>query len=205
MDYSQKIDEIMQKMQRVLPHKRFVHSIGVGYFAASVAMAYGKNSEKAMLAGLLHDCAKCLSEKEILKQCMDNKIPVTELERQQPFLLHGKLGAWHAKHKYGIKDKKILNAIEFHINGKPAMCFLEKCIYLADYLELGRKHPTEPSLDALRQLAFQDLDLTVYYVAKNTVSYLEDGGMPDGVKMDLSSVATLNYYEQLLKERGTSI
>ena len=56
MDYSQKIDEIMQKMQRVLPHKRFVHSISVGYFASSVAMAYGKNSEKAMLAGLLHDC-----------------------------------------------------------------------------------------------------------------------------------------------------
>ena len=63
-----KIDGIMKAMERALPRKRYVHTLGVAYLAASISMAYGKNYEKAMLAGLLHDCAKCLPEKEILKQ-----------------------------------------------------------------------------------------------------------------------------------------
>ncbi len=63
-----KIDELIKAMEQLLPHKRYVHTLGVAYLAASIAMAYKKNYEKAMVAGLLHDCAKCLPEKEILKQ-----------------------------------------------------------------------------------------------------------------------------------------
>ena len=198
-----KIDEIMAAMQQTLPHKRYVHTLGVAFLAASIAMAYGKNQEKAMLAGLLHDCAKCLPEEEILRQCLKKNLPVSSIEQEHPYLLHGKLGAWYAEHKYGVTDKKILNAIRFHTTGRPDMTFLEKNIFLSDYIEIGRKQPTEPGLDEIRKIAFTDIDLAVYYVAKNTVGYLmEDDKESQTVKskIDDATIETMKFYERKIQE-----
>ena len=191
----EKILQIMNEMRDTLPQKRFVHTLGVAYLAASLSMAYGKNAEKAMLAGLLHDCAKCIPEEEILKKCLKYGIPVSEIERKQPYLLHGKLGAWYAENKYDISDEKILNAIRFHTTGRPDMCFLEKNIYLSDYIEIGREQPIQPPLNELRRIAFQDIDLAVYYTAKNTVDFLlsKENGRE---KLDETSLATLEFYAQ---------
>lgn len=196
-----KVDEIMTAMEKKLPHKRFVHTLGVAFLASSIAMAYGKNQEKAMLAGLLHDCAKCLPENEILKQCLKYKLPVSSLEKKQPYLLHAKLGAWHAKHFYGIDDKKILDAIRFHTTGRPDMTFLEKNIFLSDYIEIGRKQPTSPSLDEIRQIAFYDIDRAVYYAAKNTVKYLDGREKEQKLNkdsIDSMTIKTLEFYEEKL-------
>ena len=193
-----KIDELIKAMEQLLPHKRYVHTLGVAYLAASIAMAYKKNYEKAMVAVLLHDCAKCLPEKEILKQCMERGITVSAAEKKQPFLLHGRLGAWYAQHKYSVKDEKILNAIRFHTTGRPDMSFVEKSIYLADYIEIGRVQKTEPDLDTIRKMAFENIDLAVYYAAKNTVSYLaEKEKRNPEAKMDGTAILTLEYYRQL--------
>ena len=190
----QQIDELMTAMQERLPRKRYLHTLGVAYLAASIAMAYGKNQKKAMVAGLLHDCAKCLSEEEILVQCLQKQIPVTETEQRLPYLLHGKLGAWYAEHEYGIQDAKILNAIRFHTTGRPEMTFLEKNIFLSDYIEIRRKQPTTPSLDELRSLAFTNIDLAVYYAAKNTVDYIIE---TEGAEhLDSATLETMNYYQK---------
>lgn len=170
---NKQIDELMNAMQERLPHKRYVHSLGVAYLAASIAMAYGKNQEKSMIAGLLHDCAKCLPDDEILRQCIEKGLKVSDIEKEQSYLLHGKLGAWYAENEYGIHDEKILNAIRFHTTGHADMCFIEKNIYLSDYIELGRSQKTSPGLDEIRKIAFTDIDLAVYYAAKNTVDYLK--------------------------------
>ncbi len=189
---------MIKAMEQLLPHKRYVHTLGVAYLAASIAMAYKKNYEKAMVAGLLHDCAKCLPEKEILKQCVERGIAVSAAEKKQPFLLHGRLGAWYAQHKYGVKDEKILNAIRFHTTGRPDMSFVEKSIYLADYIEIGRVQKTEPDLDTIRKMAFENIDLAVYYAAKNTVRYLaEKEKRNPEAKMDGTAILTLEYYRQL--------
>ncbi|MDE7300024.1 MAG: bis(5'-nucleosyl)-tetraphosphatase (symmetrical) YqeK [Lachnospiraceae bacterium] len=206
MNYSKKIEETMLAMQKLLPRKRFVHSLGVAYLASSLAMAWGKNSEKAMLAGLLHDCAKYIPGEEALRQCAKYGIPVGKTEARQPYLLHGKLGAWYAEHKYGVDDEKILNAIRFHTTGRPEMCFIEKNIYLSDYLEIGRTQPAVPPLDELRRLAFHDMDLAVYYAAQNTVGFLkEKKNAEKTVEVDGMAFLTLEYYEKLIQERGEDI
>ncbi len=195
-----KIDALMKEMECTLTRKRYIHSLGVAYLAASIAMAYNKNYEKAMVAGLLHDCAKCLPEKEILKQCREKGLIVSAVEQQQPYLLHAKLGAWYAENRYGVKDKKILDAIRFHTTGRPGMSFMEKNIYLSDYIEIGREQPVEPDLKELRRLAFENIDLAVYFAAKNTVGYLQKKERDDTekkVRMDETSLATLRYYEEV--------
>ena len=39
------------------------------YTAAALAMCYGEDVKKAMIAGLLHDCAKCIPTEEKIHMC----------------------------------------------------------------------------------------------------------------------------------------
>lgn len=58
-----------------------------------VSYALRANIEKAMTAGLLHDCGKYCSAKEQLKLCEKYKITLTDLEHSMPALIHAKLGS----------------------------------------------------------------------------------------------------------------
>ena len=53
-----KIETIKQKLQQILSERRYRHSLGVADEAKKLALHYGADTEKAYLAGLVHDCAK---------------------------------------------------------------------------------------------------------------------------------------------------
>ena len=53
------VDRIVEKLKEELNHDRFVHTIGVAFTCSALAMKYEYDPDKALLAGLLHDCAKC--------------------------------------------------------------------------------------------------------------------------------------------------
>ncbi|MBQ4176263.1 MAG: HD domain-containing protein, partial [Lachnospiraceae bacterium] len=52
--------KLQRKMKKELDADRYRHTLGVMYTAASLAMCYGEDIERAQIAGLLHDCAKCI-------------------------------------------------------------------------------------------------------------------------------------------------
>lgn len=170
------LEKITKKLSKRIDESRMRHTVGVQYTAAALAMALApKGYEKkllsqAMTAGLLHDNAKCMSGAELLEKSLKHGIEVSDVEEKNPFLLHGKLGAYYAKHRYGVDDKEILSAIAFHTTGRPDMTLLEKIIFVADYIEPGRKK--QPRLDELRRIAFADIDLCVYMISEDTLSYL---------------------------------
>lgn len=164
----------LTKMQKTLFHyldkERMEHTIGVRYICASLAMCYGYDLDKAQLAGLLHDCAKCIPAGEKIKLCNKHHLEISEPERKSPFLLHAKLGTWIAKEKYQVTDDEILNAIRYHTTGRVEMTQLEKIVYIADFIEPGRG--AAPNLTRIRTLAFQDIDETMYVILKSTLQYL---------------------------------
>ena len=80
-------------MEKVQDAKRFEHTLGVEYTAASLAMRYEYDLIDAQTAGLLHDCAKCLSDKTQLSICKKHNLSVSAVESRNPFLLHAKTGA----------------------------------------------------------------------------------------------------------------
>lgn len=164
--------KIQKKLEKYLDQDRFHHTLGVMYTSAALAMAHGCDIDTAQAAGLLHDCAKCIPNKKKLKLCESYKASVTSFEREHPFLLHAKLGAYIAKDKYGVRDSQVLSAITWHTTGKPDMSLLEKIIYIADYIEPARDKA--PNLKKIRQLAFQDLDECIYEILKDTLEYLEE-------------------------------
>ena len=102
-------------------------------------MCYGADLEKALTAGLLHDCAKGRGVKEQIRYCEKHGILLTEAELAMPALIHAKLGAYLAEKDYGITDPEILDAITYHTTGRPDMSLLEKIIYIADYIEPNRR------------------------------------------------------------------
>lgn len=187
--------KIQKKLQKYLDEDRFHHTLGVMYTSAALAMAHGCSLMSAQAAGLLHDCAKCIPNKKKLKLCENYEIPVTEFEREHPFLLHARLGAYVAEDKYGIHDREILSAITWHTTGKPEMTLIEKIVYIADYIEPGRDKA--PNLEKVRKLAFQDLDECMYEILKDTLAYLEKN--PKDI--DSTTKDAFIYYKDLHMER----
>ena len=166
------LQKITKKLKKYLDEDRLWHTLGVMQTAAALAMVYGVPLEKAQLAGLLHDCAKCIPSKKKIRLCKEHNIPVSEFEQTHPFLLHGKIGAWIAKEKYSVNDTEVLGAIAWHTTGKPDMSVLEKIIYIADYIEPGRDKA--PRLSEIRKLAFQNLDRCMYEILKDSLEYLSE-------------------------------
>ena len=123
---------MQDRLKEYLTRDRFIHTQGVMYTATALAMCHGEDLVKAQVAGLLHDCAKCIPTGKKLKICKKNDIALTKWEEENEALLHAKVGVYIAKKKYGITDPEILNAIRYHTTGKADMTPLEKIVYIAD-------------------------------------------------------------------------
>lgn len=185
---SKELNQIRLLLEKALTPKRYQHTLGVEYTAAALAMRYDVPLGDARLAGLLHDCAKCLPFEEKIALCNQHQIPVSEIEYQNHELLHAKAGYILAQTEYHITDTDILNAILYHTTGRPGMSLLEKIIFIADYIEPGRKK--SPNLTEVRKLAFIDLDQSLIRVMSDTLSYLEGS---DGVIDPLTRESYLYY------------
>ena len=183
----------MKAYQKKLKHDmddgRYQHTLGVMYTCAALAMRYEYDIQKAQLAGLLHDCAKCIPNGKKLKLCEKHNIQDTKVERSNPFLLHAKLGAFLAMHEYGVNDKEIVSAILNHTTGKPNMSLLDKIVYVADYIEPRRNKA--PNLTEVRKLAFLNLDEALYKILSDTLDYL-DGGSGE---VDNMTIKAYEYYK----------
>ncbi len=130
MDYT----EIKKWLKENLNDERYLHTLGTADCAKQLAQKYNLNGEKAYLAGLLHDCAKCFS-KEKLIDIINKNLKVDESEMLNYKTLHAPVSAYIAKTKFGITDKEILSAIRWHTLGQLNMTEFEKIIFLADKIE----------------------------------------------------------------------
>ena len=174
--------KIKKYLKKHLTKDRYHHTLGVASTAVAMAMRYNpdpSNSnfiKRAELAGLLHDCAKCMDNNKKLRICEKNNLSCSSFEKSHPYLLHGKVGAYIAQTKFKIEDNDILQAITWHTTGRPDMSLLEKIIFIADYIEPSR-NPV-PELNLIRQLAFVDIDKAMEKILSNTLKFLESKGNP---------------------------
>ena len=191
--------KLRKEMEKALEPKRYEHTLSVAYTAANLAAVHGGDVQKALVAGVLHDCAKCLSHKKQMSLCEKYHVQLSEMEADENSpLLHAKAGSVLAKEEYGMTDEDILNAICYHTTGRPQMSMLEKIIYIADYIEPGRRHmkrfgegaPME-RLTQIRQRAYLDLDETLCNILSDTLDYLQSRGS----KVDPMTRITYEYYK----------
>ena len=74
------VEKVQERLKSKLTPKRYIHTTGVRYTAAALAMRYGLSVEDASMAGVLHDCAKCFSDDELVRKCLKNNLECTEQE-----------------------------------------------------------------------------------------------------------------------------
>ncbi len=187
---NQKINKINKKLRKKLDKERYEHTLGVMYTASALAMCHNADIEQALLAGLLHDCAKCIPNDKKIKLCRKYRLEISDVELKNPSLLHAKLGALMARKKYHVEDYEVLCAIESHTTGKPAMTLLEKIIYIADYIEPGRDEL--PNMAEVRKLAFRDIDECLRRMLKDSLAYLKSRNLP----IDKMTEKTYYYYKK---------
>ena len=182
-------DEIKYDLEQTLSAKCYRHTLSVMYTAAALAMRYNEDIEKAMLAGLLHDCAKEISLRDMLELCTSHNVSISNLEKNTSNLLHAKAGSIIANIKYNIEDFHILEAIRCHTTGKPNMNTLDKILFLADYIEPNRNE--NPHLEEIRRFAFIDIDKGVSFALKYSLDYLKD----KQAEIDEMSIHAYRYYK----------
>ena len=130
MDYTQ----IKKWLKEILNEERYIHTLGTADCAKELAAKYNLDSEKAYLAGLLHDCAKCFSNDKLL-DIIHKNLNVEECEMLNYKTLHAPVSAYIAEKEFNVQDKEILSAIRWHTLGRLDMSDFEKIIFLADKIE----------------------------------------------------------------------
>jgi predicted HD superfamily hydrolase involved in NAD metabolism len=161
-----KLEKMKSILKKLISEKRYIHSIGVMEESVKLAEYYGFNIEKAMIAGLLHDCAKGLNDFEILAISEEKGLKVDEIEKKHPSLLHSKIGAVIARDTFKITDEEVLFSISSHTSGRPGMTELEKIVLVADFIEPGRIFD---GVEKARELAYKDLDETLLFTLEETI------------------------------------
>lgn len=153
MDYIKiNTKELLEWLKKNLNEERYKHSLGTADCAKDLAQKYNLNSEKAYIAGLLHDCAKCFSTEKLLSIIEDYHLDVEDIEKMNYKTLHAPVSAFVAEKDFGVTDDEILSSIRWHTIGKVEMSNFEKIIFLADKIETRTREPehAQPIRDKLQ-------------------------------------------------------
>ena len=90
--------------------RRFIHSVNVAKAAVKLAEIYGADTEKAELAGILHDACKEIPKDEMLQIISSGGIILDATEKASSKLWHALAGSVYAR-QLGIDDDDIVNSI----------------------------------------------------------------------------------------------
>ncbi len=167
------VSQLKYRLKALLKPSRFSHSLGVAETAVDLALCHGfADTNKAYLAGLLHDCGKPFADA----------------------LTHAAMGAEIAEKYFCIKDPEILSAIKCHTIGRIDMSLLDKIIFTADFIEPTREG--FPGLKQIRKESYLDLNKAMLMCMESTAQYLETTGR----HIDEESLKVYTYYKELFTE-----
>lgn len=180
------IESVKARLKENLSEKRYVHSLGVADEAVKLAERYGADTDKAYIAGLLHDYMKEFPPEKMADELKKYGVSVSEVAASAPKTLHGALGACAVREKFGIDDEEIYDAIFFHTTGKADMGILTKIIYIADYIEPNRSFD---GVERLRKLAYEDIDKAIVLGIDETILDL----IKRGLAVEPNTINARNY------------
>jgi len=153
-DYARIIARVEDAARECLSPKRFIHSRNTALLARDIAFRYGMDCNAAYLAGAAHDMAKS----------------------RESGLFHGRAAAVLLRERFGIHNKDILEAVEYHTTGKAGMGNLAKAVYIADKIEYSRGNGQAE----FREMALQGdhgLEELFHAVLEDNVMWLKSKGI----------------------------
>ncbi len=184
-DYKELIKGMMGK-------KRYIHSCNVADMCVKLAEIHGGDTEKAYIAGILHDIRKEADDETLEKELELSGYYIDPVEYASKKTWHGIAAAYYVREVLGISDEDILNAIRFHTVGRADMSELEKIVYLGDLVSAER---TYPDVEKYREYAFESLDKGMYKALEWLIpDFVEKGRM-----IPVSTIEAYNGYLKAAK------
>lgn len=163
------IENINEYLEKEFLHNqtRLKHIKAVLKVAVDLGEIFGVNKERLTVAALLHDSTKIKSFQEnyVLAGKMFSNDDLKVVPKP---CLHAYSATSLAYYMFNVQDQDILNAITYHCSGRANMSLLEKCIFVADFIEESRDFVE----DYIKETAYKDLDLATYLIMKETENYL---------------------------------
>jgi predicted HD superfamily hydrolase involved in NAD metabolism len=166
--------------------ERLAHVYRVLDAARDLAARYGAPLPQVEVAALMHDYAKAMRPEVLLAEARRRNLVIDPAEEAQPHLLHGPVAAALLQEQGLVTDAAVLDAIRWHTTGRAGMSLLEKVIWLADYIEPGRKFP---GVEEIRAAAQADLDRALLMALEQTIIFVLQRGWP----LHLSTVHARNW------------
>ncbi len=160
-----------QILKQRLNEKRYYHSLCVADESKRLAKKVEVDTEKAYLAGLLHDITKNTSKEEHLQIFSEFGIILNDIEKNAEKLWHAISGAAYVENVLGINDDEIIDAIRYHTTAKSDMSPLCKVLYLADFTSLDRDYP---DVSVMRELVDKSMESAFVYALQYTIKDLAD-------------------------------
>lgn len=172
---------MQEQCREALSPKRYVHVCGTMRAAAGLAVLWRQNAQKAQIAALLHDCAKCLDPltQEVLSGDETGIAPVW----------HAFAGAVIARMEYGVTDEEVLRAIRLHTTGDWGMTDFDALIYCADLVEPMRDFP---GVEEYRASVSEDIDGFMRYALVRVSELIKRKGK----RAHPASLRAIAWYEQ---------
>ncbi len=175
-----------------LSKKRYNHSVNVAGAALELARRYNGDTDKAYVAGLLHDCAKELEISKQLELALRSELDVCDIEKKATPLYHAIAGSELVKTQFGITDKEIIHAIRYHTVACKDMPMLSQIVYLADLISDDRDYK---DVKKMRKYADQSLEKAMYEALKFSIA----DSVSKGNSIPVCTLEAYNDFAALMK------
>lgn len=162
-------------LSRHLSAERQAHSRRVGRLSAELCVRRALDDGKGRLAGLAHDLAREMPQRQLRRLAVRDGGGVSLLEDRYPVLLHGRAAAVVLRETLEMEDPEILEAVACHVTGAPGMGLLARIVFAADFLEPGRGFLSEQQR---RQMLGMDIDRMLILVLEEIFRHLRSEGRP---------------------------
>ena len=170
--------ELLQRLQtrlNSLPDGLQAHIYRVRDVAQELAARHGIDPDRAELGALAHDVCRAVPGDDLLKMSANLGVPVTDVDRDFPLLLHGPVGAALLRKEDGLTDQALYDAVRWHSTAHASLDDLGKLIFLADKLE-PQKAAVYSYQARLHEMALESLDLALLeFLTREMAARIEKG------------------------------
>jgi len=149
--------DLRTRMAPELPPRMLKHIDRVVALADELARRHRLDVARARLMAQGHDLVRAVPPEELLRRAEARGIEIDPVERDEPVILHGPIGALELAERFDVTDAEVLFAIRWHTPGHPDYTPEAWAMFIADKVD---PHKVErwPALAEVRALADESLE-----------------------------------------------
>lgn len=178
------VDDLKAFLARSLSAERLSHCERVALTMERLFDRYGWPPEDlrtfrglgvCSVVGLMHDAGRELSDGEILAYARSRGLPLDEEMARTPVLAHGVVGHGLTLEILGPDVPGAwLKAMDFHTTGKVGMGWIGMALFIADYLEPGRRFLDQAKRNSYLQP--HDMNMVACSILSDSIAHWREKG-----------------------------